>query len=205
MANNRGRNKPKRAPSTPAQPTSGTTQAAGGQNPPEPTNQSRRSSFLAKFVGLLKVSVVLSALEIAGTIGNLWGPIWPASPVVQVQNLEKANPFVLRFSISNPSVFFGMNRVQLSCYLGNVQFTENHGFVQGITTFSNAKTSTIEAEKSVLYLCPYNGLFDLPWSFESAEIAVNVEYRTLFFRRRKSEQFTWNKQTQVWVKGKLIN
>lgn len=100
---------------------------------------------------------------------------------------------------------FGMSRVQLSCYLSNVQFTENHGFVQGITTFSNAKTSTIEADQSVLYLCPYNGIFDLPWEFESAEIAVNVEYRTLFFTRRKSEEFTWNKQTQVWVKGKLIN
>ncbi len=205
MANNHGRNKPKRAPSTPAQPTSETTLPQAEPSPKLPLAGRGRLSLPAKSAAVVAGSVVVAALGIAGNALGIWGKFWPAAPEVHVQDYETNKPFRVRFSIKNPSVLFDMHRVEFSCHLDNVRYVDDHGGAQSIVTVSTDKVSTIEASQEVLYRCTYDNFIQLPWDIESAQIAIVVEYQTMHSKRKSATHFSWEKESRRWIPGRLVN
>jgi hypothetical protein len=99
------------------------------------TNQKQRHrrSKICGIDGLsdLPRAVALLVTGGLGVVGSLWtilGPLWPVAPEIHPTGCDATSPFLLPFSIKNPSALFSMANVKLVCNAYDLRDGANNSF-----------------------------------------------------------------------------
>jgi hypothetical protein len=70
---------------------------------------------------------VVPILSIVSVIYTIWGPIWPTAPVMSFHDTVDASSTVLPFKITNRSLFFGINDMNITCGVDLFYFKDVNG------------------------------------------------------------------------------
>jgi hypothetical protein len=127
-------------------------------------------------------------------------------PEISPHEVMVDQPFSLRFSLKNPSIFFSMTRVKVRCGIDVVNLSGGGGFRH----FSIQTPETIDIilpGKNIEYNCPIDRAFKYPGqTITGASIYILAKYKTLIINRKfESEQLTWEDTSKVWTQGRVIN
>ena len=114
-------------------------------------------------------------------------------PEIDATGSEAQNPFLLTFSIRNPSAWFEMSDVKYTCNLalssGNTKITGG--------TLSRELAAPIGAGETNNFTC---GAGVSNKSVTSAKVVAEVSYKTFWITREASKEFNWVGSPSRWEK-----
>jgi hypothetical protein len=176
--------------------------------PPLPPQSTVRKSRLEPFSRWLFASwwhqVEFTVSLFVGTV-VICGWIYDAlrEPEIHPSTAQLADPFELPFSLHNPSFFFSMSGIEMSCGLYSVRNFSNGG-AANLSIMTGAGGALLKPGATKQYTCPVKRFFDLG-QVATADIEIRVIFKTLSFARSaKSDHFNWTAKTGQWTEGESI-
>lgn len=143
-------------------------------------------------------------LAVYGAGYEAWREVWP-EPDMHVQTAQGNRPFLLHFSLRNPSFLVSMDEMQIACDLKRVNFEK--GAIAGIELANFAPQISLQPRQTVQYNCPVERI---GWFTESqvttARIFIATKFQTFGIQRKAhSDTFNWDGASHQWIEGETIN
>ncbi len=149
-----------------------------------------------------------STIGAVASVLALMGAIYDAvhEPEIHVHTPQVSDPFVVPFSLHNPSLIFSMYNVRIDCVLKDVKAERRFSFKNDRLRESFAEVIRIPSEKTIQYKCPMNhAIAGIP-PILTASIYLDVSFTTLGWNRHtQSELFNWDNLSHQWTEGEIIN
>ena len=173
------------------------------QPPRVPETRTKRflKWLLADRLHQLEFAVSL-LVGLAAIVGWIYDAL--RQPEIHASTAQLADPFELPFSLHNPSFFFDMKRIGLSCSLYDVRNFQQSGATAITLVDASSSGATVAAGATKQYICPLKRFISLG-QIATADIRINVKFYTLGFARSgTSDHFTWTARTGQWTEGTPI-
>lgn len=151
----------------------------------------------AKLAGML-VTFFSTTLAICFAVSDVF-----RGPEIQHSTAQIDDPFLVLFSLHNPSAIFTMTDIRMNCVLERIELENNLSLVE--IPVNDGIVTNIQPDKTIQYECPIYKAIDLGFIVH-AKIKINVKFRTLGHERStESELFNWDITSRQWIKGEIIN
>jgi len=158
------------------------------------------------------VTLIFGMFGFGAAVYQLWGgPPWPVAPTFAPSFPSSGNAFDVPFTITNKSVFFPLNHLEILCGLESVKTDAKSGLEQFSITASDGK-ATLAPLQSATYTCPLTRMFTFAGAtkLEGATIVFLTKYYSHlpFGGRTQSESDSFSLNTKTvppqWTIGRPI-
>ena len=151
---------------------------------------------------LTRRAIVFELVGFVAALLAIWEVYFETVPEIHAPGAEYSSPFLLPFSVKNPSRFFAMYDVQWFCGINNIEI-QGGGGAKG---FSMTEPPITEINPGEIrnFRCRIGVESQI---VNSASISLRVKFKTLFFERTSSWQpMTWAATANPprWIEGEFV-
>jgi len=176
--------------------------------PPSPALTSLPKRFLRWLLATRLHQIEFGVSLLVGTV-VIAGWIYDAlrEPEIHPSTAQLEKPFLLPFSLHNPSWFFAMRGTTFLCVIYNVT-VQGGGGAKYLSVTEGSAPVDIPPRATRQYICPFDRALALFANVPKlkAEVAIMSRYKTLGIDRDPtSDHFTWSASTGQWTEGIPLN